>query len=261
MIKFRRHLEALIPGALLALCAAIVFLPVTRLAAEDDSPIDESAPPEVQGQQLAEIIRTQYPIENYQTQGLLSIRSNRGQRQEFKIASLVYASPSQTWTNIFQVADLQGRIKSEYLIIRNPRKPNIYFRTIGQVDTEGQTLIERAKDPYVPIGNSDFMMADMGFDFLFWPNQQVIRQQIRSGRNTYMLESTPAKPEVYGKVLSWIDKKTLGPMRAEAYDLEGRLIKVFTVGGIKEINGEKVVSRFDMENSQTGYFSRIEFNE
>ncbi|MCD8535336.1 MAG: outer membrane lipoprotein-sorting protein [Verrucomicrobia bacterium] len=50
-------------------------------------------------------------------------------------------------------------------------------------------------------------------------------------------------------------------MRAEAYDKKGELIKIFTVGGIKEINGEKVISRFDMENLQSRFFSRIEFNE
>ena len=248
-------------GRILAAIFAFALLCLTDVRGDDPDPIDESASPQEQGRQLSEIIRSQVPVENYQTQGTLTIRSNRGQRQSFKIASVVYTSPSLTWTNIFQVADLKGRIKSEYLIVRSPKKPNIYFRTIGQVDTDGQTLIERAKDPYIPIGNSDFMMADMGFEFLFWPNQSVVRQQIRSGRNTYVLESSQEKPDVYSKIVTWVDKKTLGPMSARAYDLKGELIKEFSVGGIKEINGEKVVSRFDMENFQTRFFSRIEFDE
>lgn len=256
-VKMDKVIRVVMLWMLVVACGLTVWV-----NAEDEQPmIDESASPEVQGQQLATIIRSQVPIENYQTQGTLTVRSAKGQRQEYKISSLVYASPSHTWTNIFQIADLKGVIKSEYLIVRHPEKENVYFRTISKVDTQGQTLIERLKDPFIPIGNSDFMMGDMGFEFLFWPKQVVVRQQIRSGRTTYMLESSQVNPEVYSKIICWVDKKTLGPMRAEAYDKKGELIKIFTVGGIKEINGEKVISRFDMENLQSRFFSRIEFNE
>lgn len=231
------------------------------LEQSNDAPIDETGTPDEKGQELASAILSQVPTANYQTQGMLTIRSPRGNRQKLKISSLVYASPSHTWTNIFQIADLKGTIKEEFLIVRNPQKKNVYYRTFGKVDTQGRTLIQRIGDPFIPIGNSDFMMGDMGFQFLFWPSQEVIREQLRSGRKTYLLESKEPDPKVYSKILTWVDKKTLGPMRAEAFDLTGKRIKIFSVGGIKEINGQKVVSRFDMENLQTGYFSRIEFSE
>lgn len=242
-----------------SLCLPLIFGITVVLA--DENPINEAASPEEQGKQLTSIILSQVPTSNYQTQGKLTVRSKNGKRDIYKISSLVYTSPELTWTNIFQIADLKGVIQHEYLIVRKPQQRNKYYRTFGKVDTQGKTRIVKVPDPFVPIGDSDFMMGDMGFEFMYWPHQKVVRQQIRSGRTTYMLESKEEVPNAYSKIVTWVDKKTLGPMRAEAFDLTGKLVKVFTVGGIKEINGEKVVSRFDMENRQTRFFSRIEFDE
>ena len=247
--------------ALLWLVTGIFNLSSLTVMGDSDAPIDESATPEEKGKELSSLILSRAPIENYQTKGFLTTRSRSGERKRMQISSTVYTSPSMTWTNVFQIAELNGRVRNEYLIVRRPDRPNEYYRAFGQVDAKGRTLIEKLNDPFVTIGGSGFMVGDMGFEFLFWPSQVVTKHTLKSGRKAYVLESKQKEPQVYSKILTWIDKKTLGPMKAEAYDLNGRLLKRFSVGGIREIQGQKVVSRFDMDDRKTGSFSRIEFKE
>lgn len=250
-----------ISSILRCLVAAIIACACFIHGNASEAPIDESGTPEQKGKELSKLILSRVPIKNYQTKGLLTTRSRSGQRERKRISSTVYTSSSLTWTNVFQIADMDGRVRNEYLIVRNPDKPNQYYRSSGKVDVKGQTLIEKINDPFVTIGGSGFMMGDMGFEFLFWPSQIVTRHTIKSGRKAYILESKQENPEVYSKILTWVDKKTLGPMKAEAYGLDGKLLKRFSVGGIREIQGQKVVSRFDMDDRITGHFSRIEFRE
>jgi hypothetical protein len=59
---------------------------------------------------------------------------------------------------------------------------------------------------------------------------------------------------------SWIDEETLGIVHAEAYDANGKLLKVFDPKTFKKVNGQWELQEIEIRNVQTGSRSRIEFD-
>jgi hypothetical protein len=94
-----------------------------------------------------------------------------------------------------------------------------------------------------PLANSDFWLGDLGLEFLHWPEQRVLRTEMRRGQVCRVLESLNPEPTVggYARVLSWIARPgsdTEGILQAEAYDRGQRLIKEFSLGSFKKVEGE-----------------------
>lgn len=77
-----------------------------------------------------------------------------------------------------------------------------------------------------------------------------------------ILESTNPHPGPggYARIVSWIDTDTLGIVEAYAYDLNGKELKDFYPKNFKKINGHWEVETLEMDNSQTGSRSRLEFD-
>jgi hypothetical protein len=101
----------------------------------------------------------------------------------------------------------------------------------------------------------------LGLDFFHWPTQRVLRGQMRLNRYTYVLESRLEKlpQNGYAKVLSWIDKETAGPIAAEAYDAQGKLLKEFVVKRFKKFQGQWQLRELEIRNVQSKSTTRIEF--
>ena len=124
---------------------------------------------------------------------------------------------------------------------------------------------QQAKDFTMnPFAGSDFWVADLGLEFFHWPAQKVLPKttDLKRGRTYTLLESTNPHPPTngYSRVLSWIDKESGGILEAQAYDVNGKLLKEFSPGRMKKVNGQWQLQSMEMNNVQTKSRSRIEFN-
>jgi hypothetical protein len=114
----------------------------------------------------------------------------------------------------------------------------------------------------IPFANSDFWVCDLGLEFFHWPQQKVLKREIKRSRGCTVLESTNPDPSTngYSRVVSWIDDESGGIVQAEAYDFNGKLLKEFMPKSFKKVNGQWEVGTMQMENVQTGSRTRLEFD-
>jgi Outer membrane lipoprotein-sorting protein len=114
----------------------------------------------------------------------------------------------------------------------------------------------------MPFANSDFWVADLGLEFFHWPEQKILKHELRRSRACTVLESTNPNPSPngYSRVVSWIDNETLGIVHAEAYDAKGKLLKVFDPKSFKKVNGQWELQDMEIRNVQTGSRTRLEFD-
>ena len=133
------------------------------------------------------------------------------------------------------------------------------------IKTETQTFKNLSGDRImVPFGNSDFWIADLGLEFFHWPAQKILPKttNLKRGRDYTLLESTNPNPPTngYSCVRSWIDKESSGILEAEAYDAQGKLLKIFEPKSFKKVNGQWELSEMEIRNVQTGSRTRLEFD-
>jgi hypothetical protein len=112
--------------------------------------------------------------------------------------------------------------------------------------------------------SSDFSLADLGLEFFHWPDQKVLPKttNLKRGRAYTLLESTNPDPGTngYSRVVSWIDQETGGILEADAYDAQGKLLKVFEPKSFKKVNGHWELQEMEIRNVQTDSRTRLEFD-
>ena len=88
---------------------------------------------------------------------------------------------------------------------------------------------------------SDFWIADLGMEFLHWPQQRIIKQESSNGRLCDILESTnPSTNGLYATVRSAVDVEHKAILSAEAFDAQRRRVKQFAIKGAIELRGATI---------------------
>jgi hypothetical protein len=111
----------------------------------------------------------------------------------------------------------------------------------------------------MPFAGSDFSIADLGLDFLHWPEQNLIKKEPRRTRLCNVLESVNPQPVpgAYSRVVSWLDiQSTNGIIFAEAYDFQGKKLKQFIPK--KVIHGQ--LAEIEIDNVQTDSRTTVDFD-
>ncbi len=117
----------------------------------------------------------------------------------------------------------------------------------------------------IPFANSDFWVVDLCLDFLRWPEQRMIRKEMRSvggaGIFCKVIESINPQPasNSYSRVVSWIKHDAPAIVHADAYDAKNNLLKVFDPKAVEKVDGEYQLREMEMRNVQTKSVTRIEF--
>ena len=121
---------------------------------------------------------------------------------------------------------------------------------------------EENSNIHVGIAGSSFTLADLGLEFLHWPRQKTIKKQRRKSRLCNVLESKPMKSikEKYSRVLSWVDEKSGAIIAADFFDINGEILKRFTVKGLTKKNGQWQVDELEMRDLNEGSKSRLKLN-
>ncbi len=204
--------------------------------------ITDSATQLAEGQRIAAEARALAPKASGTNTAILKIRDSRGVRAETAVTIRTTVADSQWHTDYVSGDGLLFRVT------RSASTPNRY--ETGRVN--GAPLVP-AGNLLVPFAGSDFWLADLGLDFLHWPEQRLVKKEQRHGEACFVLESITARPAPggYSRVRTWLDQDTLGIVVAEAYDARGKLLKEFEPKSFKKINGQWRLKEMEIRNEQT----------
>lgn len=217
---------------------------------------NELSDAEIQGRKLAQQLLEQRPATNFIQTGTLKIRDAKGRRTEVSIQFQISTTEMNAsgWSGDYQTTATNTPARLE--IMHTDGQPNRYrlSENGGSKELEGNQAM-------IPFAGSDFWLADLGLEFFHWPQQKVLKKEVKRSRGCTVLESTNPNPSAnsYLRVVSWIDSESGGIVQAWAYDANNKLFKEFYPKDFKKINGQWQVKEMDIENDQTGSRTRLEF--
>jgi len=191
--------------------------------------------------------------------GILKIRDAKAQQREIPMRFEIW-STTDTSTSVYEAKDPgPPRRDLKLTVIHSDGRPNQY--SLGEDGGPSKTLT--GNETMIPFAGSDFWVADLGLEFLHWPQQRLLRKEMRRSRFCDMLESSNPKPtpQGYSRVISWVEHEPPhGIVHADAYDTNGKIIKRFDPKEFEKIQGEYQLQEMEIRNLKTGSRTSIEFN-
>jgi len=220
---------------------------------------------EIQGRNLAQQLCDARPDTNFTQNGILKVRSKQGKptdtvvlfRTRFVLGDLHTEYQARPTTNAAPTFLLD--------ITHKNSQPNLYFFSDGNgapLTGNIRMYLLRGNQTMIPFANSDFWIADLGLEFLHWPDQKILRGETMRGVFCKVLESTNPNPPTngYSRVVTWIDNESPGIVQAKAYDAKGNLLKDFYPNDVKKVNGQWQVGSMEIYNVQTRSRTRLVFD-
>jgi len=240
----------------------LLFLEAAVLAA-NPSLVPNNTPvvnPEEKGAEIARRLRSAVPSKepgcDLVRTGKLEILTRDDKITLVPFQSLVTTTPTN-WS--ISYVGFPAEKSSETLsIIHAPGLSNRYTLTVSNRSVELCTA-----DLVRPFAGTDFWACDLGLDFLHWPQQRVPRHEFRSSLSCWVLESTTPSPVPagYARVLSWVTVEYGEALiHAEAYDKAGKLLKVFSIGSVIKVNGQRELKSMKMRDARTGRETELKFD-
>jgi hypothetical protein len=241
---------------LLLLLGALLFTGVSeaQTAPKPFDPVEAAK----QGRALVAEILSQRPPQNFTNAGVLKIRDPKGKRSEIPV-QFEALSTATNWMSAYHAAS--GKNIFALTVIHADGQANEYHlnETIREMYSNRSLAGNQTMTPYA---SSDFWVADLGLEFFRWPEQRILKSELRKSRLCRVLESINPQPatNAYSRVVSWIDDESLGIVHADAYDVQNKLLKEFDAKKIKKIKGEWQLEEMEINNVQTGSRTQIEFS-
>ena len=246
------------------LAALICIWPLLCLA----QPKANLAPPpplspaegERQARELIARLLQQKPDQAVTNTGELKIRSADGSQRE--VATRFDIVPEAgAWLSVYEAAP-PNAAKTKLTIVHRNARPNEYL-----LGTSSSSFTNRlsSRELMAPFAGSDFWIADLGLEFLHWPQQRILRKQMRKGLSCDVLQSVNPQPFPggYSRVVTWIAinrPEDIVIVHADAYDSGDRLLKEFDPKKVEKVNGVWQLEEMEIRNRQTGSRTRIDFN-
>lgn len=248
------------------LILAAIFLTVAGAAHAVTT--NDAVTAEREGRELVRQLRGAQPPQDFTNRATIRIQANK-QIVEVPVMVETFLTPTNWETFYFTAYPTQGTNKgwgpSASVRIRHtaeqPNEYRSYQFNRSPCDSNESDLIS-GDQTFLPFAGSDFWLADLGLEFLQWPEQKVWRKELKKGQSCAVLESRPAAPATngYSRVVSWVDIDTGGIVEAEAYDAKGKRLKEFEVKELEKINGRLEVTELQMRNVQTGSRTLLRFD-
>jgi hypothetical protein len=220
---------------------------------------------DAEAQALVRELLEQRPARETTIQGVLKMRDDRRrQRREAPITYTVQLD-EEGWRSVYRADPLHPYGPEVLIVHHHPELPNRYEYI--QVSPDGQRknkMVLSGNEAALPFAGSDYWLTDLGLEFLHWPDQRLVRDAkitMRLGRPTRVLASYNPIPTAgnYSRVVSWIDAELGHLIYAEAYDINDRRYKVFSLKGFKRVGGRWQVRDMELRNERTDSRTRIEF--
>jgi hypothetical protein len=232
-----------------AIALAFALLVATEsFAATTNDPVKAAAA----GRELAQQLCSLRPETPFTNTGKLFIRISRKQKWETSYKCRVSVTATN-WTSHYSAARDTNALPG-FSVEHRDGQPNLYRDDAGQVISGSQLDVAFA--------GSDFWISDLGLEFFHWPEQRILKWEMKRSFGCKVLESKNPNPTPgsYARVLSWVHDETGGLIQAEAYDLRGKLLKEFRPTETEKVNGRRELKEMEIENAQTGSITRLEFD-
>jgi len=217
------------------------------------------------GRVLVADLLAQQPDRDSTNVGVLTIRSRDGRRRSLPVRVRALVAPTN-WVNIYEAwpnSNDSGVVT--LTIVHTPSQPNQYRlvdpNSTRETDAHPQRLL--GNDTMIPFAGSDFWVCDLGLEFLHWPEQRVIKQEMRRSQPCDVLESTNPNPAAgsYARVLCWLQHESPhGIVQAEAYNSRNELLKDFEPKTLEKVHGQYEPEKLEIRNRQTRSLSFIEYD-
>jgi len=229
-----------------AAAALVLFFAAGAMAATTNTLSDA----EIQGRTLAQKIFELQPAENFTNTGVVKVKDGAGKKFEIRFEMRIKAELTNSFITYETVATNASDSHEELSVCH----PNNNKYSCGYGGNQFAKLESFA--------NSDFSAYDLAMDFIYWPQQKVLKKEVHRSCGCTVLESTNPNPSTkgYSRVVSWIDNDSLGIVEAYAYDVNGKKLKNFYPKNLKKVNGQYQVQTMIMKNLQTGSTTRLEFD-
>jgi len=248
---------------------AIVLLFVFGAAAAATNNLSDA---QIQGRKLAQQLCEARPVENFTNTGVLQIRDGKGKTSKIPIKFETMVTTTN-WSGIYELSPVlftNTPVPVKLVVLHGPSNSNLYRLTFEfGGDPNRRWTKDRSDFVAVFPFAGDFWVADLGLEFFHWPEQKILKHEMRRGRACKVLESTnpnlsstnTVPPISYSRVVSWIDNESGGIVQAEAYDFNNKLLKEFAPKSFKKVNGQWELQEMEIRNVQTGSRTRLEFDE
>jgi hypothetical protein len=217
-----------------------------------------------EGKALVEEILAQKPAQNSTNTGVMTIRRKDNRRTQIPIVFTLQITPTN-WINEYQAQTTNYVFRIS--VYHTDSQPNIYYSsgyTLSGTIRVVSTLPGRIRGPntLAPFAGSDFSIADLGLEFFHWPEQHLIKKEMKRSRSCRVLESINPHPVPggYSRVKSWIDAESDGIVYAQAYDAGGKLLKEFIPKHFEKVNGQWQLREMEIDNDQTDSSTRVDFD-
>jgi hypothetical protein len=210
--------------------------------------------------QLIANLLTQKPTANATNTGFLIIRDKKRQLRQVPVQIEVVATATN-FLSVYRTAD-GGPEGMELTVVHPDDRPNAYEVRQPPDAAQGKRLA--GAQLLTPFAGSDFWATDLGLEFLHWPQQRVMKKEMRHSVFCDVLESIDPQPLPggYARVVSWIganhpDETVV--VHADAYDARGKLLKEFDPKKLEKVNGAWQLQEMEMRNIQTGSKTAFQF--
>jgi hypothetical protein len=234
----------------------LVFLLGISAFAQGTKSLPAKAPDEkIDAAALIKELLSKAPNKPIQMMGELQIRgANPYLEVPIKLMTRVVGDE---WHDIYQTPD-KGSIPQQVLIVMHRADATNRY----EYQVEGKAVPNVATNLFSSFATSDFWLADLGLEFLHWPNPKHVKTEMRKHRPCYVIETVNPHQENggYARVLSWIDTEYGGLIRAEGYTADKKLLKEFQLAGFTKVDGRWQVKAMTIRNDQTDTNTRLEFD-
>ena len=245
---------------------ALLLMPLLCLGAAIRAEAPKPSPnADAEGKALVAELLSQRPAQDFTNRGVLAIRPPKGAGpRRYVPVQFKLLTGEKHWTSIYETAPTNREPRVRLSVIRRPSGGNEYHlaqcTNAGGLDGGSRVLV--GTQAMTSFAGSDFWVADLGLEFLHWPTQRLLRQEMKRGQSCNVLESIAPVGQTNGyvRVLSWLDIETGGVMYAEGFDSSGLLVKEFAPKGVTKVQGRWELEEMEIINRQTGSRTRLLFD-
>jgi outer membrane lipoprotein-sorting protein len=241
--------------ATLLLCLSIAPCVAQRQPEQRPLPLNP-AQAESEARALVAEMLSQKPAQT--NTGLLKIRDGNGVQRRLPMRFVIWSTATCS-TSVYEVQDPgPPRRDLKLTVVHTDGRPNQYLLS----ENGGTAKTLTGNEAMIPFASSDFWVADLGLEFLHWPQQRLSKKEMRRSRFCDVLESVNPQPAAdgYSRVVSWIEQEPPhGIVHADAYDAKGERIKQFDPKEFEKIQGEYQLQEMEIHR-KSGARSSIEFD-
>lgn len=197
----------------------------------------------VEGHALAQQLLSLRPETGFTNMGKLIIRAPKKKRRVVDYTCRVIVTATN-WTSFYSARHGTKALPG-YSVEHRDGATNRYYDDTNNLLTSAQIGAAFVE--------SDFSLGDLGLEFFHWPDQRVVKWEMKRSFGCKVLESRnpDAQSNSYSRVVSWIHQDTGSLIQAEAYDTRGKKLKEFRPTEVEKVNGRQELKEMEIENVQT----------